>query len=79
MESNGVSWLHGDVSRKMWHNLWPQVPASEVPIKHVTNGIHVRTWLSPDIAFTLDRYLGENWMSHPADQSVWGKRRPDSR
>jgi starch phosphorylase len=68
---NGVSWLHGDVSRKMWHNLWPRVPADEVPIKHVTNGIHVRTWLSPDIAFTLDRYLGENWMSHPADQSVW--------
>ena len=54
---NGVSELHGDVSRHMWHNLWPQVPPDEVPIKHVTNGIHVRTWLSPDIAFTLDRYL----------------------
>ena len=38
---NGVSELHGEVSRKMWHNLWPQVPPDEVPIKHVTNGIHV--------------------------------------
>jgi starch phosphorylase len=68
---NGVSWLHGDVSRKMWHNLWPQVPPDDVPIRHVTNGIHVRTWLAPDIAFTLDRYLGEGWMNDPADQSVW--------
>ncbi len=68
---NGVSWLHGDVSRHMWHNLWPMVPPNDVPIKSVTNGIHVRTWLSPDIAFTLDRYLGDNWMSHPADHSVW--------
>ncbi len=68
---NGVSALHGDVSRKMWHNLWPQVPPDEVPIRHVTNGIHVRTWLSPDIAYTLDRYLSEGWMSKPADWSAW--------
>ncbi len=68
---NGVSWLHGDVSRKMWHNIWPDVPANEVPINHVTNGIHTRTWLSPDIAFLLDRYLGDAWMSDPTDQSVW--------
>ncbi len=68
---NGVSKLHGDVSRHMWHNIWPQVPADEVPIKSVTNGIHVRSWLSPDISFLLDRYLGEKWMSDPTDQSVW--------
>src|SRR5271154_4262415 len=68
---NGVSWLHGDVSRKMWHNLWPQVPPDDVPIKHVTNGIHIRSWLSPDIAFTLDRYLGDSWSSNPADTEVW--------
>src|SRR2546421_5691976 len=46
---NGVSALHGDVSRKMWHSVWPQVPADEVPIKHITNGIHVRTWLGQEI------------------------------
>ncbi len=68
---NGVSALHGDVSRKMWHNVWPQVPADEVPIKHITNGIHVRTWLGQEIAFTLDRYLSDEWISSPSDQSVW--------
>jgi len=68
---NGVSALHGEVSRGMWHNLWPQVPANEVPIQSVTNGIHTRTWLSPDMMFLLDRYLGEEWMTDPTDQSVW--------
>jgi starch phosphorylase len=68
---NGVSALHGDVSRKMWHNLWPAVPADEVPIKHITNGIHVRSWLAPDIVFILDRYLSGKWHTNPADQSVW--------
>lgn len=68
---NGVSWLHGDVSRKMWHNLWPQVPPAEVPIKHITNGIHIRSWLSADIGFVFDRYLGEKWLNDPTDQSVW--------
>ena len=68
---NAVSALHGDVSRKMWHNLWPAVPEMEVPIRHVTNGIHTRTWLSPDIMYVLDRYLGESWMSDPTDHSVW--------
>ena len=69
--ANGVSWLHGDVSRKMWHNIWPDVPADEVPIQHVTNGIHTRTWLAPDIQFVLDRYLSHKWQSDPTDQSVW--------
>src|SRR3954469_18257581 len=68
---NGVSKLHGDVSRHMWHNIWPDVPPDEVPIKSVTNGIHTRSWLSADISFLLDRYLGEKWMSDPTDQSVW--------
>jgi starch phosphorylase len=68
---NGVSALHGDVSRHMWHNLWPQVPPDEVPIKSVTNGIHVRTWLSPDIAYTLERYLPDSWLNKPADWSAW--------
>jgi starch phosphorylase len=68
---NGVSWLHGDVSRKMWHNLWPQVPPDDVPIKHVTNGIHIRSWLAPDIAFTLDRYLGDDWSADPSNSVVW--------
>jgi starch phosphorylase len=68
---NGVSALHGDVSRRMWHNIWPQVPPNEVPIGSVTNGIHVRTWLSPDIVYTLERYLSEDWKTKPAKQDVW--------
>ena len=68
---NGVSKLHGDVSRGMWHNLWPGIPRQEIPIKHITNGIHTRTWLSPDMMFLLDRYLGEKWMMNPTDQSAW--------
>jgi starch phosphorylase len=68
---NGVSRLHGEVSRGMWHNIWPQVPPPEVPIDHVTNGIHTRSWLSSDMSFVLERYLGGKWMSDPTDQSVW--------
>jgi starch phosphorylase len=68
---NAVSALHEEVARKMWHNLWPQVPADEVPIGHVTNGVHVRSWLSPDISFVLERYLSSRWATRPADQSVW--------
>lgn len=69
--TNGVSELHEEVSRKMWHNLWPEVPADEVPIQHVTNGIHVKSWLSHDIRDVLERYMSTRWVTNPADQSVW--------
>jgi starch phosphorylase len=69
--ANGVSWLHGDVSRHMWHNLWPAVPPDEVPIRHVTNGIHTRSWLAPDIQYVFDRYLSAKWKSDPTDETVW--------
>jgi starch phosphorylase len=68
---NGVSKLHGDVSRHMWHNIWPAVPPDEVPIQSITNGVHVRSWLSQDMSFLFDRYLGEGWPTRPADQSIW--------
>jgi starch phosphorylase len=55
----------------MWHNLWPQVPPDEVPLKHITNGIHVRSWLAPDLVYVLDRYLSGKWQTDPTDQSVW--------
>src|SRR6201999_2093335 len=45
--SNGVSALHGVVSRKMWRGLWPELPEGEIPITHITNGVHTRTWLAP--------------------------------
>ncbi len=68
---NGVSLLHGRVSRRMWSALWPDVPVDDLPITSITNGVHVRGWLSHDMAGLFDSYLGPRWISHPADQSVW--------
>ncbi len=68
---NGVSRLHGEVSRDMWHGIWPGIPSHEVPITHVTNGVHARSWLSGDLTTLLDRYLGGRWQASPVDQSVW--------
>ncbi|MFH1140430.1 MAG: alpha-glucan family phosphorylase, partial [Chloroflexota bacterium] len=70
--SNGVSQLHGEVARRMWHNLWPGVPEAEVPIASVTNGVHHPSWISGhDVAPLLVRYLGERWLDDPTDQEVW--------
>ena len=69
--ANGVSKLHGEVSRDMWRGIWPGTPTEEVPIGHVTNGVHARTWLSPDLVWLYDRYLPTRWQSNPGDQSVW--------
>ena len=68
---NGVSKLHGEVSRNMWNGIWPGVPEPEVPITHVTNGVHARTWLSSDLIYLFDRYLGASWQFNPADQTMW--------
>ncbi|MFB0547037.1 MAG: alpha-glucan family phosphorylase, partial [Anaerolineae bacterium] len=69
--TNGVSRLHGQVARSMWQNLWPGVPQDEVPINHITNGVHVPSWVSRDLAELYDGYLGPNWREDPADQTVW--------
>jgi starch phosphorylase len=68
---NGVSKLHGEVSRKMFQPVWKNLPAEEVPISHITNGVHTRSWISHEMATLYDRYLGPNWIHQPADQSVW--------
>lgn len=68
---NGVSRLHGSVSRNMWRKLWPGLPEPEIPISHITNGIHTRTWISHDMAELYDRYLGPKFVEEPADQKVW--------
>jgi starch phosphorylase len=59
--SNGVSRLHGQVSRRMWQGLWPGVPQDEIPIKHVTNGVHFQSWISREMKELYDRYLGPRW------------------
>ena len=68
---NGVSELHGEVSRKMWNWLWPQKKAEEVPIGYVTNGIHTETWLAPPLKALFDEYLGQNWTLNISDEAMW--------
>ncbi len=58
---NGVSELHGKVARKMWSHVWPDRPEDEVPITHITNGIHVSSFVSREIALLFERYLGPDW------------------
>jgi len=69
--ANGVSKLHGHVARRMWQNLWPGLPADEVPIAHVTNAVHFRSFISGDMAGLYDRYLGPRWSENPADVTIW--------
>lgn len=68
--ANGVSSLHGVVTRRMWHGLWPDKREEEVPIGHITNGVHVPTWMAPQIAVLLERYV-PNWTSDSIDPKVW--------
>ncbi len=69
--SNGVSRLHGQVSRRMWAELWPGVPEDEIPITHITNGVHFLSWVSEDMEELYDRYLGPRWRDEPVDRMVW--------
>jgi starch phosphorylase len=68
---NGVSKLHGAVSRKMWSWLWPNKSADEIPISYITNGIHTETWLAPELKVLFDDYLGKNWTRRIDDQAMW--------
>lgn len=67
---NGVSALHGRVSRAMWRDLWPERDVDEVPIHHVTNGVHPVYWMAPEARALFDRYAPE-WREHPWDDDVW--------
>ncbi len=68
---NGVSELHGAVSRQMWQSVWPDRPVEEVPIISVTNGVHVPTWLPSEIHTLYSKYLGPNWMDEQDDPGLW--------
>jgi starch phosphorylase len=68
--TNGVAQLHGEVSREMWKWLFPETPVDEVPISHVTNGVHLETWLGPEMAALLDRYLPARWRDRLAEPGV---------
>ncbi|HEX2028501.1 MAG TPA: alpha-glucan family phosphorylase [Nitriliruptorales bacterium] len=68
---NAVSRLHGEVTRAMWRGLWPQLPEAEVPIGHVTNGVHLASWTSRQISGLYDHYLGTSWREQPGDEQLW--------
>ena len=67
--SNGVAKLHGATSRRMFQKLWPDVPVDEVPITSVTNGVHANTWIAPEMADLLTRYITPAW--YEAGEADW--------
>ncbi|MFH1539204.1 MAG: alpha-glucan family phosphorylase, partial [bacterium] len=70
---NGVSKLHGEVSRKMWRDIWTALPVDEVPITHVTNGIHAQGWASKEMTDLLNRYIGPRALKEPDDTELWNR------
>ncbi len=70
---NGVSELHGQVARKMFVQLWPDRPVEQVPISHVTNGVHTNTWLARRLGLLFDKYLDPDWRSCIDDRQMWDK------
>jgi starch phosphorylase len=69
--ANAVSSLHGQVSRAMWAPLYPDRREDRVPIGHITNGVHVQTWLAPQMRQVYDRHLGTDWTSRASDAGLW--------
>ncbi|BDI29134.1 alpha-glucan phosphorylase [Capsulimonas corticalis] len=69
--SNGVSRLHGEVCREMWHSVWPQLVEANVPIGAVTNGVHYQSWASRETIALYDRFLGPEWRDRPDDHKIW--------
>jgi len=69
--ANAVSALHGEVSRAMWTGLYPGRPEEAVPIGHITNGVHVPTWLAPQMFRLYDRHLGNGWHEHSGQSQIW--------
>jgi starch phosphorylase len=68
---NGVSRLHASIARTMWKALWPGVPPDEIPIAHVTNGVHPQSWISGEMRHVYDSYLGPGWTEQPGDTRIW--------
>lgn len=68
---NGVSELHGQVSRRMWKGLWPGTPVEQLPISHITNGVHTGTWLAPELRDLYTRYFASDWMAHVDEPDTW--------
>ncbi|MDA8334115.1 MAG: alpha-glucan family phosphorylase [Peptococcaceae bacterium] len=68
---NGVSRLHGLVTRRMFNFLYPDIPTEEIPVISITNGVHTPTWMAGEVAALLDKYLAKDWARHIYDKTVW--------
>ncbi len=68
---NGVSRKHGEVSRRMWQPLWPDLPEEQVPIDHITNGVHVPTWLEAKFELRCNSCMGQDWLTDHDNPSLW--------
>jgi starch phosphorylase len=68
---NGVSRKHGEVSRRMWQALWPHLEEAEVPITHITNGVHIPTWLDPKLELHCSQCLGPDWLAAQDEAAAW--------
>ncbi|HEY5444420.1 MAG TPA: alpha-glucan family phosphorylase, partial [Pyrinomonadaceae bacterium] len=71
--TNGVSKKHGEVSRSLWQELWPEKTADEIPITHITNGVHAPTWVSPLLRYLYEKYVGADWANQLNDRVRWEK------
>ncbi len=68
---NAVSKLHEKVCHRMWKNLWPDKQEKDVPITSVTNGVHVPTWITPQMSMLYGKYLSSDWLKRQDDTTIW--------
>jgi len=68
---NGVSELHGRVTRRMWQPVWPDTPEDQIPVTSITNGVHAPTWIAPELVKLFDQHLGPSWLDRHDDTSFW--------
>lgn len=71
--TNGVSRKHGEVSRALWQKLFPEKKLEEIPITHITNGVHAPTWVSPMLRFLLEKHVGQEWDVKLRDPNAWAE------
>jgi glycogen phosphorylase len=70
---NGVSALHGEVTRSMWRPMWPDTPADQIPVRSITNGVHVPTWMAGPAFAMLDHHFGPGWLDQVDDPQLWDR------
>ena len=70
-QAGAVSQPHETVARRMWRGLWPGVPEDKIPISHVTNGVHVSSWIAPEVFSLFEKYLGNDWLTKHDDSKLW--------